>query len=196
MRRLTGLAAVLMSAFVLAACASSGNGNQSQSSVTTSQVAATSSTVQLGTSAGPGPTAGPGAGSASGSVTAEAAAAVRQADTAERTALATYENVVAKFGDENPFRNVIVSERQHVAEVGKVAADHAITLTTASVSGDAAPPTFAEACSAGVTIERQMIAMYDQLLPRVAAYADITMTFTNLRQSSQNNHLVAFQRCS
>ena len=91
---------------------------------------------------------------------------------------------------------MIVSEHQHVAEVGKVATDHTITLTIPSASGNEAPATFAEACAAGVTMERQMIAMYDQLLPTVAPYADITTTFTNLRQTSQNNHLVAFQRCS
>jgi len=121
---------------------------------------------------------------------------VQQAHTSERTALATYENVVAKFGDRNPFTNVIASERQHVATVAKVATDHNVALSTASVSGNAAPASFAQACAAGVTTERQVIAMYDELLPKVAAYADITTAFTNLRQNSQDNHLVAFQRCS
>ncbi len=184
---------VMSGMLVLAACGSSGSGNKSQGSGTTNQVG-TSSTVRSGTSAGPGSTAGV----ANGTVTAEVAAAVQQAHTAERTALATYENVVAKFGDRNPFVNVIESERQHVATVAKVAADHSITLSTASVSvsANAAPATFGEACTAGVTTERQTIAMYDQLLPKVAAYADITTAFTSLRQSSQDNHLVAFQRCS
>ncbi len=86
--------------------------------------------------------------------------------------------------------------RRFGVTVARVAADHSITLATANVNGNAAPRTVSEACTAGVTTERETIALYDQLLPKVAAYPDITTAFTSLRQSSRDNHLVAFQRCS
>jgi hypothetical protein len=47
-----------------------------------------------------------------------------------------------------------------------------------------------------VATEQATVALYDELLPQVAAYPDVEYVFTNLRSASQDNHLPAFERCA
>jgi hypothetical protein len=46
-----------------------------------------------------------------------------------------------------------------------------------------------------VAWEEATVALYDELLPQVAAYSDVVYVFTNLRSASRDNHLPAFERC-
>lgn len=114
----------------------------------------------------------------------------------ERAALATYQNVVAKFGSIRPFANVIPSEQRHVSTLEAFFAEYKLALPTGAVSGTAAPATVSAACGLGVTTERALVSLYDAQLPNVAAFADVHQAFEAFRTVSMDRHLTAFEHCS
>lgn len=114
----------------------------------------------------------------------------------EHVAAATYANVIARLGKITPFTNVLTSEQQHITTLQKLASIYAVSLPQGPFAGDPSPATRTDACRLGVTVEQSMIALYDQLLPAVSAYPDISRAFQNLRAGELNSHLPAFQHCS
>lgn len=121
--------------------------------------------------------------------------ALTSAYQAETAALATYRNVVSTLGSVLPFPNVITAEQQHVSTLTGLFAHYGLAVPT-SGTGQTSPSTRTAACQLGVTVEQQIISLYDTQLPKVSAYPDVTTAFTNLKAASQNDHLPAFQHCA
>lgn len=128
--------------------------------------------------------------------TAPLTTALNNALTQERYALATYKNVVAKFGAIPPFSNIIPSEAQHVAIVTALMTAHGVPVPASSTTGAAAPATRTAACQLGVTVETTVIAMYQNAIVQAKDFPDVVRAFSNLLDASQYGHLPAFLRCS
>jgi hypothetical protein len=114
----------------------------------------------------------------------------------ERHAEATYRNVIAALGAIKPFTNIADSESQHVASLVQLADEHQVDVSTIDPAGEVSPSTRTAACQLGVAAEQADIALYDELLPQVTAWPDVTQVLQNLRVASQDSHLPAFQKCA
>lgn len=149
------------------------------------------------TTVGPAATAGPiPTTTSSPPVTTSAlTSALTSAYQAETATLATYRNVVARLGSVGPFPNVITSEEQHVATVTGLLNRYTIAVPGAG-QGQPSPGTLTTACGLGVAAEQQVISLYNDQLPKVSAYRDVTVAFQNLLAASRDNHLPAFQHCA
>lgn len=114
----------------------------------------------------------------------------------EYKAVATYEQVIADFGEVRPFTNIVESERRHIEALCTCYRRYSVPIPENPWLGRA--PRFDsinEACKAGVDGEIENAAMYDRLLDTTAR-ADLIEVFGNLRRASQENHLEAFRRCA
>ena len=131
----------------------------------------------------------------SSTATTTLAAPLVEAYRAETGALATYRHVVTTLGPVGPFPNVVQAEEQHVSAVAALFTRYGLGVPTAA-PGQASPSTRSAACTLGVSIEHQIVAMYDRLLPSVTSYPAVTTVFRNLQAVSRDNHLPAFERCS
>lgn len=114
----------------------------------------------------------------------------------EYKARAIYKKVIEKFGEVNPFSNIINAENNHISELKKLYNKYELDIP-ADEWYDKVPEfdSVAEACLAGVDAEIENAALYDELFSKVDNQ-DIIMVFTSLRDASENNHLPAFERCS
>jgi hypothetical protein len=185
---LVGIAAVS----AVAGCDSSRPGTGTGSTSTTAPATAQSTSTS-------GPTTTPGSvppsNSTPSTTTSALTVALTGAYTAETRTLATYKNVIAALGSIGPFPKVITAEEQHVSAVTTLL-DHYAIAVPAPAAGQASPDTLSAACNLGVTLEQQVISLYNDQLPKVSAYRDVTTAFANLRAASRDNHLPAFQRCA
>ena len=121
--------------------------------------------------------------------------ALTRAYQSETGALATYKNVVSALGSVGPFPNIVEAEQQHVGTISALFGRYNLTVP-ATAAGQTSPGTLSAACTLGVTIEQQIIAFYNQQLPAVSGYPDVTTAFQNLKAAAQDSHLPAFQRCA
>ena len=186
--RHAGAALITVGALLLVGCGSSAN-----KSTTASTTRSTSgSTARPGS----GPTATANASSTSGAAVSTAVADIlRQAVAEERTVESTYSKVLATYPGRNPFANILLAERQHITALETAAANHGVDVSSATGTAKATPATFTAACQLGVQLEQEDIALYNTLLPKVAAYPDLTKVFESL-QSASREHLAAFQKCA
>lgn len=115
----------------------------------------------------------------------------------ERRAQATYEAVIAKFGDARPFSNIVNAEKRHESFLLPLFERYAAEVPQNEFSKEKMkiPATLTEACKQGIEGEKANITMYDRFLEFVKE-KDIRETFTYLRDASKNNHLPAFERCA
>jgi hypothetical protein len=116
----------------------------------------------------------------------------------EYKAYATYKGIIDSYGEVRPFSMIIQAEEQHIASLKTLFGIYNIQIPENAFIGNITiPSTLKEACSIGVEVEKQNVSLYkNELLPSVSSYADITATFTNLMNASQDRHLPAFTRCS
>lgn len=114
----------------------------------------------------------------------------------EYKAEATYEAVLAKFGDARPFINIIEAERMHqsmaIDELERLGAEYPRTNPYAGKI--AAPATLLEACETGIVAEEENVALYDRILPGVND-SQVRTVLERLQAASRDRHLPAFQRC-
>lgn len=160
---------------------------------------------QTGRTAASGPSSGastaatssaPGSPETTSHPAADLQAILLRALTNQHAAQATYDHVLATLGQVAPFPQAASAERLRIAELERVARAHKVAVAPVTAAGSAAPATRAQACQLRVATEKATVALYDELLPQVSAYPDVRLVFHNLRAASQNNHLLAFQRCA
>lgn len=104
-----------------------------------------------------------------------------------------YESIIEKFGEINPFRNIMSAEETHIALLKEiyqtyqyeVPEDHAIDYITV-------PDSVSQALELGVQAEIDNIGMYELFLQQDLP-DDVRDTFIRLRDAS-TNHLAAFER--
>ena len=115
----------------------------------------------------------------------------------ERRAQATYEAVIAKFGDARPFSNIVNAEKRHESFLLSLFEKYGVEVPQNEFGKEKTevPGTLTETCQQGIEGEKANIAMYDKFLEFVKE-KDIRETFTYLRDASKNNHLPAFERCA
>jgi hypothetical protein len=119
------------------------------------------------------------------------AQAIAQAEMARRS----YEDVVATLGPVAPFGAIARAEAADAAAVRAAARAHGMIIGDEPVPGSPAPADRTSACLLAVEIEKSTIATYDELLPKVQAFPDVTRLFTRVRATARNDHLPAFERC-
>jgi hypothetical protein len=114
----------------------------------------------------------------------------------EYRALATYEQVLADFGEVQPFRNIRNAEARHIDALRVLFTRYGLPVPKNPWPGKVERyASLQAACAAGVTAEIANAEIYERLL-QATARADILTIFRNLQEASQQRHLPAFQRCA
>lgn len=188
--RTAAITAAVLAALLLGAAGGCGGDEDGEGVASTSRSTVTS----MATTTGP-------SGSATSTTTpvdqgGDLVVVLRRAVEEERGAEATYRNVIATLGASAPFTNIADSEARHVAALEQLATKHGVDISDIAPAGATSPSTKPAACAMGVAAERADIALYDELLPQVTAYPDVTQVLQNLRAASQDQHLPAFERCA
>lgn len=114
----------------------------------------------------------------------------------EYKSYATYAQVIADFGPERPFINIVDAEERHFSALVALFATYGITPPPDRWRGNA--PRFAslhDACVAAVQGEIDNVAIYDRALTS-AVRPDILRIYRALREASLDRHLPAFRRCA
>ncbi|MCL5099353.1 MAG: hypothetical protein M1608_17825 [Candidatus Omnitrophica bacterium] len=112
----------------------------------------------------------------------------------EYAARAEYVAVVGKFGEVQPYANILLAEQQHVAALQQQCVKYGVPIPPDEYLGLVqAPDSLLDAALAGVAAEEANIAMYNELLPLVQNYSSLVQVFTNLRDASLYNHLPALE---
>jgi len=132
-----------------------------------------------------------------GELPVEVEQALDEAIDDEYKALATYREVVSKFGVVRPFSMIIGAEEQHIASLKAIYDKYGLEVPSNPwLSKVTVPATLQEACQVGVKAEIANAALYrEKLLPLVKDYEDITAVFESLMKASLEKHLPAFEKC-
>ncbi len=111
----------------------------------------------------------------------------------EYLAKGEYEAVVKKFGNVNPFSNIIASEQTHIDLLLGLFAVYGYPVPENTAAQHiSVPATLSECYTVGVNAEIDNIAMYEKFLGK-SLPADISDVFIRLRDGSEN-HLAAFEK--
>ena len=114
----------------------------------------------------------------------------------EYRAWATYDQVIADFGEVPPFSNIRAAEARHIEALCMLFARYGLPVPENPWPGKVMRyASLRAACEAGVAAEIANGAMYDRLL-RATPRPDILTVLRNLQGASQQRHLSAFQRCA
>jgi hypothetical protein len=127
----------------------------------------------------------------------EQAQALLRALDDERRSEAAYRAVVARHGEIRPFVNIAAAEQRHQSHLLDLLELHGIEAPDDPWNGETfdVPATVTAACLEGIESETANVALYDELLEKVAD-ADVRDLFLHLREMSLEHHLPAFQRCA
>lgn len=148
-----------------------------------------------------GPPEGRGSGSGSGQLvagddlTAEQEAALIEFWLDEHKALATYQAIMAQFGDVAPFVSIANAEQNHIAALEQVFARYDVAIPAVPTFDVPAFETLEDACAAAAQAEIDNAALYDEYLA-LFTQPDILRVANNLKSASLNNHLPAFEACA
>jgi hypothetical protein len=114
----------------------------------------------------------------------------------EYLAWATYDQVIADFGEMPPFSNIREAEARHIEALCTLFARYGMVVPENPWPGKVARyASLQAACEAGVAAEIANGEMYERLLG-VTQRPDILTVLRNLQEASQQRHLAAFQRCA
>ncbi len=111
----------------------------------------------------------------------------------ESLARGQYQKVIEKFGNSQPFSNIIKAEERHISWLKSLFTKYGVALPPdRGLELAKLPTTFAEALQIGITAEVENIAMYERFLKKDLP-DDIRDVFSRLLAGSKN-HLDAFKR--
>ena len=114
----------------------------------------------------------------------------------EYRAFATYDQVLADFGEVPPFSNIREAEGRHIEALCVLFTRYGLPVPENPWPGKVERyVNLQAACEAGVAAEIANGEIYERLL-RATDRLDILTVFHNLRDASQQRHLPAFQRCA
>jgi len=131
-----------------------------------------------------------------GPLTASEVDALHAALDDEYRAWATYDQVIADFGDVPPFSNIREAEARHIEALQSLYARYGLPVPENPWPGKVLRyASLQEACAAGVAAEIENAALYERLLASTQR-PDILTVFRNLEEASQQRHLPAFRRCA
>ncbi|MDZ7825368.1 MAG: DUF2202 domain-containing protein [Gammaproteobacteria bacterium] len=122
--------------------------------------------------------------------------ALQEALDDEYRAWATYDQVIADFGEVRPFINIRDAEGRHADALLALFDRYGLPVPDNSWPGRVDRyASLQEACEAGVAAEIENGEMYERLLG-MTGRADLLRVLRNLQQASQERHLPAFRRCA
>ncbi|MGC9346712.1 MAG: ferritin-like domain-containing protein [Anaerolineae bacterium] len=110
----------------------------------------------------------------------------------EHKALATYESIMADFGEVQPFASIARAEEQHIAALERVFSRYGVALPEIPAFDIPAFGSLEEAAAAAAQAEIDNAALYDRLMGEIDN-PDVLRVADNLRAASLNNHLPAFE---
>lgn len=111
----------------------------------------------------------------------------------EYLARGEYRKVIEKFGNRQPFSNIIKAEERHISWLKPLFTKYGVALPPdRGLELAKVPTTFTEALQIGITAEVENIAMYERFLKKDLP-DDIRDVFSSLLAGSKN-HLDAFKR--
>jgi hypothetical protein len=114
----------------------------------------------------------------------------------EYRAWATYDQVIADFGEVRPFINIREAEARHIQALLRLFERYGLAKPANPWPGKAERNTSLQAaCEARVAAEIANGEMYERLLGQTRR-EDILRVLRNLQEASQQRHLPAFQRCA
>lgn len=114
----------------------------------------------------------------------------------EYRSFATYDQVLADFGEVRPFNNIREAESRHIEALCVLFARYGLPVPENPWPGKVDRyASLQAACEAGVTAEMANAEIYERLLQSTER-PDILTVFRNLRDASQQRHLPAFERCA
>lgn len=113
----------------------------------------------------------------------------------ELKAEATYTYIIEKFGEQQPFINIINAEIRHSQSIFNLYKSFELTAPEFKNIPTPKFDSIKEACNAGVIAEKENIELYDELMAQITEH-NIISVFKNLQSASQEKHLPAFERCS
>ncbi len=113
----------------------------------------------------------------------------------EYLAWATYNQVIADFGEVVPFSNIRESEARHIQALCTLFVRYGLSIPDNPwLDKIEHYASLKAACEAGVAAEIANHEMYNRLL-ETTQREDILTVLRHLQNASQQRHLVAFQRC-
>lgn len=114
----------------------------------------------------------------------------------EYLARATYDQVIADFGEVQPFNNIREAEARHIEALCTLFARYGLPVPENPWPGKVTRyASLQAACEAGVAAEIANGEIYGRLLGETQR-PDILTVLRNLQEASQQRHLAAFQRCA
>jgi hypothetical protein len=121
---------------------------------------------------------------------------LREALDDEYHAWATYDQVIADFGEVAPFENIRDAEARHIEALLFLFRNFGLQVPGNDWPGRVERyPSLIAACEAGVVAELANAGLYDRLLGG-SVRPEIATVLQRLRQASQERHLPAFRRCA
>lgn len=115
----------------------------------------------------------------------------------EYAALATYDAIIAKFGEIAPYTMIRRAEQRHIAALQRQFETHGLPVPENPWTGRVATPaSLLAAAQEGVRAEEENVRMYDRLIARAAADPAVTRVLTHLQAASRDRHLPAFRRAA
>jgi hypothetical protein len=113
----------------------------------------------------------------------------------EYRAWATYDQVIADFGEVPPFSNIRNAEARHIEALLVLFSRYGLDVPANPWPGKVLRYVgLREACEAGEAAEIENAALYERLVASTHR-TDILAVFRNLQAASQQRHLPAFRRC-
>lgn len=114
----------------------------------------------------------------------------------EYKAWATYDQVIADFGEVRPFSNIREAEARHIQALLGLFSCYGLAVPDNPWPGKVERyASLQAACEAGVAAEIANAELYERLLGATRR-PDILAVLRNLQEASQQRHLAAFQRCA
>ena len=114
----------------------------------------------------------------------------------EYRSFATYDQVLADFGEVRPFSNIREAESRHIEALCGLFARYGLAVPENPWPGKVDRyASLQAACEGGVAAEIGNAEIYERLL-QATERPDILTVFRNLRDASQQRHLPAFERCA
>ncbi len=112
----------------------------------------------------------------------------------EYLAKATYEEILAVYGDVRPFSKIVIAEQTHIDLLLPLFETYGIDVPENNAAASVVvPDSISSALATGVEAEKANIAMYETFLAQSNLPDDVRTVFESLKAASQK-HLNAFQR--
>lgn len=111
----------------------------------------------------------------------------------EYAAAASYQAVIDKFGQVEPYVTILSAEQRHISALTRQLSALGVDVPANPYLGKlTAPADLKSAAKAWAEGEILNVALYDRLLADTQS-SNLTRVFTNLRRSSQESHLPMFE---